>query len=121
MRYIKQLFIILLISLLGEILNLLLPLPIPAAVYGLVLMLLALQFKIVKLSQIEETGTFLLELMPIMFVPYAVALLPIWPEMKSMLLPLLVISIACTVLVFLTTGHITQLLMKGKGGKKTHE
>jgi len=121
MRYIKQLFIILLVSLLGEILNLLLPIPIPAAVYGLVLMLLALQFGIIKLSQIEETGNFLLELMPIMFVPYAVALLPIWPEMKTMLLPLLVISIVCTILVFLTTGHVTQLLMKRKGGKKTHE
>ena len=116
MRYIKQLFIILLISLIGELCNLLLPLPIPAAVYGLLLMLLALQCKIIRLAQVEDTANFLLEVMPIIFVPYAVALLPLWPQMQSMLIPLLVISILCTILVILVTGHVTQLLMKKKGG-----
>ena len=42
MKYLRQFCIILLISALGEGLHILLPLPVPASVYGLVLMLGAL-------------------------------------------------------------------------------
>ena len=42
MKYLKQFAIILAVCLVGEVLKGLLPLPIPASVYGLVLMLLAL-------------------------------------------------------------------------------
>ncbi len=48
MKYLKQFGIILLISLMGEALRMLLPLPIPASVYGLVLMLIALMTGIIK-------------------------------------------------------------------------
>lgn len=116
MRYLKQLFIILLISVMGELLNLLLPLPIPAAVYGLVLLLLALSLKIIRLDQVETVGNFLLDVMPLMFIPYAVAMLPIWPQLQTLLLPLFVISVVCMILVLFATGHVTQLLIKKKGG-----
>lgn len=36
-----------------------LPLPVPASVYGLVLLLAALTTGIVKLEQVKETGTYL--------------------------------------------------------------
>ena len=42
MKYFRQFFIILAISFVGEILHMVLPLPVPASIYGLVLMLLAL-------------------------------------------------------------------------------
>ncbi len=118
MRYIKQLFVILLISMLGEVCNALLPLPIPGAVYGLLLMLLCLQLGLVKLEQVQETGNFLLDMLPIMFIPFAVGMLPIWPTLQEMLIPLFVIGIVCTVLVFWVSGALTQLLMKGKGGQE---
>ena len=50
MKYLKQVFIIFFISFLGELLNLWIPLPIPAGVYGLLLLLGALCFGIVKLA-----------------------------------------------------------------------
>ena len=50
-----------------------LPLPVPASVYGLVLMLAALMTGIIKVGQVEETADFLIEIMPVMFVPAGVA------------------------------------------------
>ena len=42
MKYVRQFWIILLISAMGEALHVLIPLPVPASVYGLVIMLIAL-------------------------------------------------------------------------------
>lgn len=69
MKYLRQFCIILLVSALGEGLHILLPLPVPASVYGLVLMLGALASGILKLEQVEEAADFLVEIMPVMFVP----------------------------------------------------
>ena len=45
MKYVRQIGIILGITLAGEFLNQILPLPVPAGVYGLFLMLAALMFR----------------------------------------------------------------------------
>ena len=65
MKYLRQFCIILLVSALGEGLHILLPLPVPASVYGLVLMLGALASGILKLEQVEEAADFLVEIMPV--------------------------------------------------------
>ena len=72
MKFLRQFGIILLLSALGEGLHALLPLPVPASVYGLVLMLAALMTGIIKVGQVEETADFLIEIMPVMFVPAGV-------------------------------------------------
>lgn len=78
MKFLRQFGIILLLSALGEGLHALLPLPVPASVYGLVLMLAALMTGIIKVGQVEETADFLIEIMPVMFVPAGVGLLNAW-------------------------------------------
>ena len=50
MKYLRQFLIILLFSFLGEGLKALLPLPVPASIYGLVLLFAALELGIIKLS-----------------------------------------------------------------------
>ena len=50
-----------------------LPLPVPASVYGLVLLLAALTAGVVKLEQVKETGTYLTGIFPLLFVPAAAA------------------------------------------------
>ncbi|MDQ9840279.1 CidA/LrgA family protein, partial [Acinetobacter baumannii] len=72
MKYVKQFLIILLISAMGEGLYAILPLPIPASVYGVILMLAALISGILKLEQVKETADFLIEIMPVMFIPAGV-------------------------------------------------
>ena len=50
---------ILLICFLAELLAALLPLPIPASVYGLLLMLAALGLKLLKVEQVKQASSFL--------------------------------------------------------------
>ena len=82
MVFLRQFGIILCFSLLGEILHFLIPFPVPASVYGLVLLLLALCAGVVKLEQVQKTAGFLIEIMPMMFIPAAVGLLDAWPELQ---------------------------------------
>lgn len=69
MKHLRQFLIILLFSFLGEGLKALLPLPVPASIYGLVLLFAALELGIIKLSAVEDAGKFLIEIMPVMFIP----------------------------------------------------
>ena len=86
MKYLKQFLIILLVSCIGELLYHLLPLPIPATIYGLVLMLGLLMLKIVPLNAVKETAEFLIEIMPVMFIPAGVGLIIYWPQLKEFLI-----------------------------------
>ena len=78
MKYLKQFGIILAISFIGEILNAVLPLPIPAGIYGIVLLFILLETKVVKLEAVRETGNLLIDIMPVMLVPPAVELMDYW-------------------------------------------
>lgn len=97
MKYIEQFAIILTMSFLGELLHHVIPLPIPGSIYGLILLLLSLVTGIVKIDQIKEASTFLIEIMPMMFIPAAAGLLTSWSSLKPVLLPVCVITIVSTV------------------------
>ena len=117
MKYLKQFCIILFLSFLGEALRSVIPLPIPASVYGLVLMLGALASGILKVSQVRETSEFLIEIMPVMFIPAAVGLLESWGVLKPMLIPLLVIVPVTTILVMAVSGRVTQRVIRSEKRK----
>lgn len=115
MLYLRQFCIILFVSFLGELLHVMIPLPIPASVYGLVLMLLALCTGIIKLNQVKETAGFLIEIMPVMFIPAAVGLLDSWSFLRPVWLPVIVITLVSTVIVMAVTGKVTQkMILKDK-------
>lgn len=118
MKYMKQFGVILAITFIGELMRYLLPLPIPASIYGLVLMLLALKFGVVKLEQVKETGDFLIEIMPMMFIPAAVGLLASWDSLKDIWFPVIVITLATTVIVMAVTGLVTQGIRRYSENKK---
>lgn len=106
MRYVKQFSIILAVTCVGELLKFLLPFPIPASIYGLLVLLAALCFKVIRLEQVKEAGDFLIQIMPVMFIPAAAGLLTSWEQMRGMLLPLCVIVPVSTCLVMLVTGKV---------------
>ncbi|MDE7028822.1 MAG: CidA/LrgA family protein [Lachnospiraceae bacterium] len=118
MKFLRQFIIILAVSFAGELLHILIPLPIPASVYGLVLMLLALCTGILKLSQVKETAGFLIEIMPVMFIPAAVGLLDSWSALQPIWLPVVLITILTTILVMAVTGQITQCMIRSDRQKK---
>ena len=118
MKFMKQFGIILAVTFLGEALKYVIPLPIPASIYGLVLMLLALCTGILKLDQVKEAATFLIEIMPLMFIPAGVGLITSWSQLQSFLVPLLVITVVSTFVVMIVTGKVTDFLISRKEGKK---
>ena len=129
MKYVRQFWIILLISAMGEALHVLIPLPVPASVYGLVIMLIALLTHIIKLDQVKEAAEFLIEIMPVMFIPAGVGLLTAWGVLKPVcvpiiliVVPIILITLITTVVVMIVTGRVTQAVIRmdrKKGQKKS--
>lgn len=118
MKYIKELLIILFFTALGELLAYLLPLPIPAAIYGLILLLVALCTGLLKPEKIDETARFLVGLMPILFVAPTVSILSYWGIIAPNLVPIIVIVVVTTVLVFAVSGLVTKALLPKEGGEE---
>ena len=112
MKYVRQLLIILFVSFLGELLKSIIPLSIPASI-----LFLALELKILKVSDIKETSNFLIEIMPLMFVPAGVGLLDSWGALQPIWIQVVVITLISTVIVMGVSGSITQFVIR-KGKKK---
>ena len=117
-NYLFQFARILAFCFLGEVCHAVLPLPVPASVYGLVLLLLALNFRLIRLEDVKEVGVFLTGIFPLLFVPAAAGVMELWAEMGEMLLPIIAI-IPVTVLVMVTAGKTTQALTSRKKNKET--
>lgn len=114
MKYLKQFGIIMGIAFLGELLNMFIPLPVSASVYGIIILFLCLNFRIIKVSDVKETSRFLIEIMPLMFVPAAVGLIEMWDVLRVSWLPYLVITAASTFAVMIVSGHVTQFMSRKK-------
>lgn len=121
MKYIKQFGIILIISFLGELCNFLIPLPVPASIYGLLLMLFCLCTKLIRVQDVRETSHFLIEIMPLMFIPAAVELLDSWGIIRRNLVAYAVIMTVTTVIVMVVSGLVTQAVLRlEKKRRKDH-
>ena len=117
MKYFRQILVLLLFTTLSELLHCLIPAPIPASIYGMVLVFAALSLKIIRVEAISDVGSFLVSILPVLFVAPLASLMDYWGAIKDDLLPIFLIIFASTVIVFALSGWVTQLLMK-KGGKK---
>ena len=120
MNYIFQLSIIFGASLAGEILYKLLPFPIPASVYGLLLLFMLLCFKIVKLEQVEKTAEFLISIMPFFFIGPTVGIMESYYLIEGKVLILFLASFISFAGVNVVTALTAQILIrwKKKRGKK---
>ncbi|WP_143319167.1 CidA/LrgA family protein [Clostridium sp. HBUAS56010] len=123
MKYLRQFSIILLISLIGEVIHLFIHLPIPASIYGLLIMLIGLITKLIPLNAVEDASIFLIEIMPVMFIPAAVGLLDSWGILGPILVPFIVITLFSTIAVMALTGKVTQFFIRidKKRKEKDHE
>ena len=118
MKYVKQFVVIGLVTLIGEILNYLLPLPVPASIYGMVLLFLCLKFRVIGLSQVEETADWFLSVMPIFFIVPTVGIMDSYLLIKNELLQIVTLSVVSTVVVMVVTGWVSQLIMRRDAKKK---
>lgn len=115
MKYVIQFLIIAAFAFIGELLHWFIPLPIPASIYGIVLLFIALELKWVKVSDIREVSSFLIAVMPIMFIPAAAGLMESWSAVKSSVWEYALITIVSTFVVMGVSGAVTQFVIwRGK-------
>ena len=117
MKYLKQFLLILCITFVGELVKYVLPLPIPASIYGMVILFVGLMTGHIKLSSVKEAGKFLIEIMPVMFIPAGVGLVVSWNVLKPLLSPVAIITFVSFVSVAVATGRTAQWMIKKDEGK----
>ena len=119
MKYLHEAVIIAAVTFAAEIIKFFIPLPVPASIYGLILLFVLLKSGVVKLEQIEHVGGLLLELMPLLLVPASVSFLTVLDTIQGMLLPVLIMGLIGTMAVMCVTGHAAQwVIRRGKGAKR---
>lgn len=112
MKYVQQFLLIISVSFIGEILKAVLPFPIPASIYGLLIMLVALVTGVIKLDKVKGAADFLVDVMPVMFIPAAAGLLVSFTELKGIVIPVMVITFLSTILVMVVSGGVTQWVIR---------
>jgi len=115
LKYIKQFLIIIFISFLGEILNLLIPLPVPATVWGMCLMFAALCLKVIKLDDVEETADFFVSIIAMLFIPYGVSLMASFDLLANYALPIIVIMFLSFFACFTAAGKTVDFIISLTG------
>jgi lrgA family protein len=112
MKHMRQFLIILFFTFIGEVLHQFIPLPIPSSIYGLVLLFIALTHGIFKVNEVHDTADFLIDIMPIMFIPAAVGLIQSTTSIKPILIQSIIIMMISTFVVMVITGKVSMLLRK---------
>ena len=118
MRYLRQLCIILLISAGGELIRGLLPLPIPAGIYGFALLFILLCTGVLKLPQVAETADLLVEIMQVILLPACISLMDYWAALSNIIPAMLVVSVVSTLAVMGVTAKVSDLIIDRKGGEE---
>lgn len=121
MNYLKQFLIILLISFIGEILKAVLPLPVPASIYGMAILFACLVTGALKLESVKDAGKFLIDTMPVMFIPAGVGLMASWGILKPMLVPVAVIAVVVLIAVMAVSGRVAQAIIRHGRSRKNNE
>ena len=95
-----------------------LPLPVPASVYGFAILFIGLLSGVIKLAHVKDTGKLLIEIMPVMFIPAGVGLLESWPQLAPIGVPVAIITLVSTVVVMVISGKITQFVIHKETQRK---
>ena len=112
LKVLKQFLIICAIAFLGDILNGVIPLPIPGGVWGMVLLLALLVSGVIKLHQIEKTADFLTSIMAVMFVPFVADFILMYDQIADKLFEIAAVIIGSTFITLIVTGGAVQNMRK---------
>ena len=98
------------------------PLSVPGSIYGLILMFVLLLTGALKVEHVKETGEFLIEIMPLMFIPAAVGLLETWDVIAPAWLEYVAVTVLSTWIVMIISGKVTQSVIRHrkKGVQENH-
>lgn len=112
LKYLRQFLLIAALSFIGELLHYIIPLPVPASIYGMVLLFIGLMTGWIRIDSVREVGKFLIEIMPVMFIPAGVGLMASWGVLSPILVPAAVITVVTIVTVMVATGWSSQIVIR---------
>ena len=115
MKHIYQLTWIMAFTFGAEFIVKTLKIPLPGSILGMLLLFAALKSGLVSISKVEETGNFLLSILPLMFVPLGVGIIKYLDIIQSNGLAIAVIIGLTTLLVMAVTGWVVQVIKKKEG------
>lgn len=115
MKTFFQFGVICLVAFAGQVINSLVPLPVPGNVYGMVIMFLLLWTGVLKLRHVEQAADILLMVLPVMFLPSSVGIMDQLDVLWHNLAAVLIVCVAGTLLSILVTGRVTQLIRRLQG------
>jgi len=120
MKLFNQLAIILGIWAIGEYTSSFLQniITIPGSIIGMILLFLALQFKVIKLDNISYVGDLFLNNMAIFFVPAGVALIKSLDLISNNIFVLLMTIFFSTIAVMYSTAFVVQKMINRKTKEK---
>lgn len=113
LKILRQLAIILTISIVSEAMSKLLNLPVPGNVIGMLMLLALLTSGLLKLEMIEDISQFLLTHLAFFFIPAGVSLINSLDILKGQLTALILVVLISTVIVMAVTGITVQLFKRG--------
>ncbi len=111
---IRQIGIIALINLFGNIISKSFNLPLPGSIVGLILLFLLLYVKVIEVKKIQEGANLLLINMAIFFVPPGVQLIKSLDFLKDYGIKIGIIAILTTIITMATTGLTVQFFIRRK-------
>ncbi len=110
MKIYLQLLLILGFSYLGNLISSGFNLPFPGSIIGMILLFLALQFKLLKIKDIDTVGSFLINNMTILFLPAGVGIMAKWGLISHFWLQILLIVVCALIVNIFVLGHLVQWL-----------
>lgn len=117
-RTITQIGIIIVFYLVGQAIVNITGIIIPGSIIGLVLLWLALFFKVLNVKYIQQGASFLLLYLTLFFIPSTVAVIN-YPELLTISGGLLILAVIISTLVTMAiTGKVSQLIEKKELQKK---
>ncbi len=112
MKYLRQFLLIAVLSFVGELLHYMIPLPIPASIYGMILLFAGLMTGWIRIDAVRDAGKFLIEIMPVMFIPAGVGLMASWGVLSPILVPAAVITVVTIITVMVAAGWSSQIVIR---------
>lgn len=112
MNTIFGIIIVAAVTLVSDYLSKTLPVSMPASIYGIIILFLLLQMGLVKKEKVEGVCKFLIKIMPLTFIPSAVALIDSFIDLKVIIVPVLVAIVFSTIFVMASTGKFCETLLK---------
>lgn len=105
-----QLLIIFGFSFVGDTLSNSLHLPVPGSILGMIFLFLALQFKVLKFTDVDEVGSFLINNMTILFLPAGVGIMAKWSLISDFWWQIALIVLLALIVNVFVLGHLVQFI-----------